>query len=521
MNILTWLKPSSSGAAVVDEESLAASTETEAPPQTVGAQENEVDSQNEQQVVQEEEIPHRGHQSLNHDIWEEIPLSRSSSVHEHGRKCTGIVEAQMKVVMGNKFKTKAEKKFKEGEFWTFPPKQSTSDIHNCWQDFFQMKVFNWFPDSRMPRDWRLTCPNCGHFCKKNGQNNAPRLIYGAFENYILNAPQRYLCSHCQRIASEESRRGIVVGDRTRYTFLSTDTEVLAQIEEENPSLMLEFPCHLSAINGIDRELMDMVIFNATRSIGPSAYARGILSFHERRWNEKEIKWLSHVKNRMRQPSATDRRYNAQLVDRCPSYLSEEMCGSTPSSKYLVLMFNRYVTARRQYYDSEVLKRVRMTCILSLDASFKIGKLIMNYGKDNKMYNTLHTMMNEYGHVVGQKWSNGDSHDELMGNLKELQSLGLNPEITFTDNPERDRHMLLNVFPTLKSEVNEIGFVEGREDAAACGQSILSTRGNYLYLYTATSAVAALLQLMENLDSSDITTRNKLVSVDAGKTKTVC
>jgi hypothetical protein len=40
MNILTWLKPSSSGAAVVDEESsLAAPTETEAPPQTVGAQE--------------------------------------------------------------------------------------------------------------------------------------------------------------------------------------------------------------------------------------------------------------------------------------------------------------------------------------------------------------------------------------------------------------------------------------------------------------------------------------------------
>ena len=78
MNQLTWLKPSSSGAAVVDEESLAvaSSTETEAPQQTVGAQANEVNSQNEQQVVQDDGISHRGHQSLNHDIWEEIPLNQ-------------------------------------------------------------------------------------------------------------------------------------------------------------------------------------------------------------------------------------------------------------------------------------------------------------------------------------------------------------------------------------------------------------------------------------------------------------
>ncbi len=83
------------------------------------------------------------------------------------------------------------------------------------------------------------------------------------------------------MANDEEAKGIPQKQRTQYTFLSTD------VEEENPSLMLEFPCILSAINGLDKDLMELVVFNASKSISPSAMANALISFHENRWNEKE------------------------------------------------------------------------------------------------------------------------------------------------------------------------------------------------------------------------------------------
>ena len=247
-----------------------------------------------------------------------------------------------------------------------------------------------------------------------------------------------------------------------------------QIEEENPSLMLEFPCILSAINGLDKDLMELVIFNASKSIGPSAMAGALMSFHEKRWNEKEIKWAAHLKSQISQPSALDRPYNRDEVQKCPSYFSEAMCGCTPSSKYLVLMFNRHITARRRYYDSEVLKRIRMNSIISLDAHYKVSKFLMGHGKE-KMYDALHSMLNEYGHIVGQKWSNGDSHEEVEENLKELHSLGLNPQIAFTDNPERDRSMLQRVFPKLSECIDEDAFRQICKEASSSGNPVLHVR----------------------------------------------
>jgi len=452
-------------------------------------------------------------QQENSDTWEDIPLLYEKSVHEYGRKTTGIVKEQMEYIMNLTQKDKAKRHFKHGNFWTEIKKQSTRDIHNCWSDFFQMRIFNWFPDERMPLGWKLSCPNCGDQCQKYGCSNKPRVIYGMFENYLLNAPQRYLCTTCRDTANEEDR-DIPQKDRTQYTYLSTDFEVLVQIEEQNPSLMLEFRCVLSAINGIDKDLMEVMVFNASKSIGPSAMADALVSFHEKRWNEKEIKWAAHMKSRIKQPIIGDRQYNRDAVEKCPSYYSEAMCGCTPSSKFLVLMFNRFITARRRYYDSEVLKCCRMSSIISLDAHYKISKYLMKHGKE-KMYDALHSLLNEYGHIVGQKWSNGDSHEELEENLNELHSLGLDPQIAFTDNPERDRSLLQRVFPKLIEGIDENAFRTAREEAASSGNPVLPARGRYIYLYKADAAEHQLQVLMEKLEESEII-GTKIVSVDAGE-----
>lgn len=188
----------------------------------------------------------------------------------------------------------------------------------------------------------------------------------------------------------------------------------------------------------------------------------LLSFHKKRWNEKEIKWLAYLKSRiLQEPSPNDGQYNRDLVEKSPSYFSEKLCGSIPSSKYLILMSNRYVTAKRQCFDSEVLKCCKRSTLVSLHASYKVGKLLMKYGKE-KMY----TMVNEFHQIVQQKFLNGDNHDELEENLLHLNSLGLDPSLVFSDNPERDRSMLQRVFPKLSNGINEEAFRKARTEAGS-------------------------------------------------------
>lgn len=62
---------------------------------------------------------------------------------------------------------------------------------------------------------------------------------------------------------------------------------------------------------------------------------------------------------------------------------------------------------------------------------------MNHKSRDKHYDTTqHSIMNEYQETVFQKWSDGDSHDELKRSLEKLRDIGFDPAIMFTDDPLR-------------------------------------------------------------------------------------
>ncbi len=90
-----------------------------------------------------EEVPPEQRFTPHNDTWVDIPLLHEKSVHEHGRKTTGVVSKQMDSIMNPQKKEKARLQFQKGNFWTGAKKQSTQDIHKCWPDFFEMRVFNW------------------------------------------------------------------------------------------------------------------------------------------------------------------------------------------------------------------------------------------------------------------------------------------------------------------------------------------------------------------------------------------
>ena len=108
---------------------------------------------------------------------------------------------QIKKITSTTYKDKDYKNVEEnGILWDIPPSLVVNPKHSMkkrWIDFFQLRVFNWFPEAMLGKDWRPDCPYCGNSLFNNGLSNTPRLIFNQMENYWLNAPDKYFCKPCK------------------------------------------------------------------------------------------------------------------------------------------------------------------------------------------------------------------------------------------------------------------------------------------------------------------------------------
>ena len=126
-----------------------------------------------------------------------------------------------------------------------------------------------------------------------------------------------------------------------------------------------------------------------------------------------------------------------------------------------------------------------------------------------------TINNEYTEIIAQKFSNGDSHNELRSNLIRLRDHGYEPELMFTDYPDRDRPSMMDIFPSLKVNEDEKEFQRASNDAAARGLEMLPTRGEIHYIHQRGNAGFALSEFIQEIDDAD-DPEKKIVSIDAGK-----
>ena len=455
------------------------------------------------------------HSQWSNDTWRDIPLATLEK-RKKGRVLSGLLKDQVEKYKKDNKKKKARESVRNGILWSSPKyirHGDIADLRQSWREFFTMRVFHWIPLEVMPKDWMPKCPNCGSACVKNGTTNPPRLVYGLRENYLLDAPQRLLCTECLGTANRQKEEGVLKDGRVQYSFLCTDPAIMDQIEEMDPILASEFPCILSHVNGIDDELFALIEHLATKGVGPMTIADMVLSFHEATWQKNELRWLAHLDRRLKNPLPFDAGLRLEEVELCPSYFSEEMGGASPSDTFLMYMFCRHIERKKPYYDADVAKRLRTCLSGSIDASYKIGKK-MNQKSRDKHYDTMHIIMNEYQETVFHKWSDGDSHDELKRSLEKLRDIGFDPAIMFTDDPDRDRNLLMSIFPGLRKGVDDEAFSIASQDASACGLNALPTRGNYNYIYSGENANFAITNLMDELGEAD--DEDKIVSIDAGK-----
>ena len=201
-------------------------------------------------------------------------------------------------------------------------------------DFFKMRVFNWIPEAIIGKDWRPYCPNCGKTLQKNGHGNLPMIVFDQCDNYFLNSPNKYICRNCE----DYSKFCEKVDDKRVYNFTSSSSEILQQIGDKYPELIEIFPCYTTRQNAIDKKLMNLVIHNAVKGVGPVAMTESLASWHELEWQKKENQWGNFVNCKLNQPTVLQARINRSEIQKCPEYFSLQMGGCVPHGSLLVKMF---------------------------------------------------------------------------------------------------------------------------------------------------------------------------------------
>jgi len=68
---------------------------------------------------------------------------------------------------------------------------------------------------------------------------------------------------------------------------------------------------------------------------------------------------------------------------------------------------------------------------------------------------LHSGTNEYNEIIMQRFSTSDNHLESGNNIAALSSLGLDPHLTFSDDPTRDESLLKKYFAKLRLNGEEV------------------------------------------------------------------
>ena len=122
--------------------------------------------------------------------------------------------------------------------------------------------------------------------------------------------------------------------------------------------------------------------------------------------------------------------------------------------------------------------------------------MMKWGT-HRIYDTLHSGTNEYNEIVMQRFSTSDNHQELGDNLSSLHLLGLNPFLTFSDDPLRDETLLKKMFRNLRNDDNDIVM----EEEIPVELIEMTSDKKILYLFRLQDALDTLSQFRYDIEAA--------------------
>ncbi|KAK4699673.1 hypothetical protein P7C70_g6585, partial [Phenoliferia sp. Uapishka_3] len=385
-------------------------------------------------------------------------------------------------------------------FWVSPP-DPTFALLKIKSDFapttlWQPRVYLWLPHFLVDC---LACPRCGNALDKNGLL-PPRRITDVNDHFYIVSWQYY----CRRVGCKRTYRG-------------WSPELLSSLPGH---IRLAFPAVISRKRGLSLPLMTLLRVGNQHKMGPAGVRSLLVENHTLKFNQLQLQYLEAIleavetaaqregDEKSRQTSVPD--YFRITYKPFGSFSDREgYNGEVPSDRYLTEMLERQIEAEEADADQH-------TSLLpmdqgSLDDSHKLPAHIMAHN-GIRTYAAMLSVTAQFK-LRQQLLALTMGHEErtvmLAGIANSLRKYGHSPpQIFFSDNPAKDKSLILSAFPSLGVGLAPIALARGLKPL------LLPASTSVHFLSSATTIETLIGSILAPLLDSNDPGAHIIVSLDA-------
>ncbi|KAK6981231.1 hypothetical protein R3P38DRAFT_3234489 [Favolaschia claudopus] len=274
-----------------------------------------------------------------------------------------------------------------------------------------------------------------------------------------------------------------------------------------PFLRLAFPAVLSRKGGISHSVLSILRVGNQHKMGPSGVRSLLCENHTLRFSTLQAQYLeaifAHTHERAQKHQPNDQTSITDYVtDQIPNFGDfgdyTGFSGFVPSERYLSTMLNRAIEADEADADQHT------SCLepdqLAVDDSHKINKHIAKI-EGVPVFNALWTCMTSR-YIRAQVLTLTKSHEERYGPLKavakSIRKYGFqDPSVVFSDDPVKDKPLLLAAFPSLATDLTPVAAAHGLDPLELPVSTSVQFLGTYALVESALSSLTSIIDASPN------------------------
>ncbi|KAJ6536482.1 hypothetical protein DFH09DRAFT_1091442 [Mycena vulgaris] len=324
--------------------------------------------------------------------------------------------------------------------WIRPPEPivSLSQHHFDPTTLYRRRIFLWLPHFFVDV---LRCPDCGTPLEKNGPL-VPRRIIDLEDNFYIVSWGYYCHQGCEHHFHGWTAK--FVRSLPRY-------------------LQLAFPAILSRKGGLSRRLLTLLRGANQHKMGPTGVRSVLLEMQTLRFNTLQLQYLESIFELERSANSQPRIHNFSSSDhQYPSFgdfgSPDKYNGFVPSVSYLTSMMNKAIELEEADADQHT------ACLsiddLCVDDNHKVNKHIAKVD-GVPIFGAMWTCMSGF-YIRAQALTLTKGHDERLGPLAASAKLYgySDPAVVYSDDPVKDKSMLLTAFRTLGEKLTPMAAAHG-------------------------------------------------------------
>ncbi|KAJ7861486.1 hypothetical protein B0H13DRAFT_1900460, partial [Mycena leptocephala] len=326
--------------------------------------------------------------------------------------------------------------------WIRPPEPIVSLSEHRFDPtiLYRRRIFLWLPHFFVEV---LRCPDCGTALEKNGPP-VPRRITD-FEDSFYIVSWGYYCR-----------------DGCKHHFHGWTTKLVKSLPRY---IQLAFPAILSRKGGLSRRVLTLLRGANQHKMGPTGVRSVLFEMQTLRFNTLQLQYLESVFELECGANSQPNIHNFSSEFQYPTFgdfgSPDKYNGFVPSVSYLTSMMNKAIELDEADADQHT------ACLpiddLCVDDNHKVNKHIARVD-GVPIFGAMWTCMSGFS-IRAQALTLTKGHDERLGPLIGIAASAKlygyrDPAVIYSDDPLKDKSMLLAAFPTLGENLTPMAAAHG-------------------------------------------------------------